>query len=230
MKKMRKVITLGAMMFGLFLCSAMAQHKPIKVRNVKGNPFKVVVGTPKPIAKRDMIYGHEYADLGLSVKWATSNIDANNAGGYYGRIVAWGEINEKNSYTPSTSVHYERSRGSISGDSNNDLARRVWGGKWRIPTVQEMRELREKCTWTWSRESGRNGYVVRSKINGNYIFLPAVGVNYNNGIKEMNVSGFYWTATPYNNTSSYRLQFSKGSINVNWGSRYEGYYIRAVCD
>ena len=55
-------------------------------------------------------------------------------------------------------------------------------------------------------------------------------MNYNNGIKEMNVSGFYWTATPYNNTSSYRLQFSKGSINVNWDPRYEGYYIRAVCD
>ena len=32
----------------------------------------------------------------------------------------------------------------------------------------------------------------------------------------------------FKHVSAYRLQFSKEAINVNWGSRHEGYYIRAV--
>ena len=45
--------------------------------------------------------GHEYVDLGLSVKWATCNVGATRPeeyGGYY----AWGETEEKDNYDWST--------------------------------------------------------------------------------------------------------------------------------
>ena len=179
--------------------------------------------------KRSMVGGQESADLGLSVLWATSNIDANNAGGYYGLIVAWGEVNGKSSYTQSNSEHYGRPRSDISGYVDKDAAARRWGNGWRLPTEKEMKELREKCVWTWSRESGRDGYLVVSKINGNYIFLPAVGINRSNSITEMNKRGYYWTSTPAgNHNSAYRLSFDEKGINILEGSRFEGCYIRAV--
>ena len=42
--------------------------------------------------------GHDYVDLGLSVKWATMNLGAakiSDPGGYY----AWGETGKKDDYT-----------------------------------------------------------------------------------------------------------------------------------
>ena len=183
----------------------------------------------KIVPKREMTGGQQGADLGLSVLWATSNIDANNAGGYYGRIVAWGELNEKGSYTQSNSEHYGIPRNDISGNVNQDAAARRWGNGWRLPTEKEMKELREKCIWTWSHESGRDGYLVVSKINGNYIFLPAVGINRSNSISEMNKRGYYWTSTPAgNHNSAYRLSFDEKGINILEGSRFEGCYVRAV--
>ena len=183
----------------------------------------------KVIAKRQIVDGRECADLGLSVYWATSNIDAANARGYYGRVVAWGELNEKANYTPGTSANYGKARNDIKGNIDYDAATYCWKNGWRMPSFQEVIELRQHCYWMWSEESGRNGYRIVSKINGNYIFLPAVGINRNNGLEEMNVSGYYWTSTPCDNhNSAYRLSFNHKAINLLHGSRYEGCYIRPV--
>lgn len=46
----------------------------------------------------------------------------------------------------------------------------------RLPSESEMRELIEKCNWEWVNKDGVNGYVVRSRVNGNEIFLPAAGL------------------------------------------------------
>lgn len=127
-------------------------------------------------------------DLGLSVKWATCNVGANSSeeyGGYY----AWGEIEEKNDYSIETykwangSYFYTKyctdsSRGIVDGKTTlgleDDVAHTKWGGEWRIPTYQEMYELFEKCTWTWTSLNGVNGCIVTGP-SGNSIFLPAAG-------------------------------------------------------
>ena len=173
----------------LFLCGILAfftmtatyaqdpfkDNKDITLTRSTSNPKSADI---KIVPKRGMTGGQEGADLGLSVLWATSNIDANNAGGYYGRIVAWGELNEKSSYTKANSEHYDR---------------------------------------------------PRSDISGNYIFLPAVGINRSDSITEMNKRGYYWTSTPAgSHTSAYHLSFDENGINILEGSRFEGCYIRAV--
>ena len=45
--------------------------------------------------------GHEYVDLGLSVKWATCNVGASSPE-EYGDYFAWGEVEPKSSYGWST--------------------------------------------------------------------------------------------------------------------------------
>ena len=75
--------------------------------------------------------------LGLSVKWADRNIDAANSY-MFGNLLPWGDpiginLGEKNYLKPDTPT-------DISG-TKLDIARREWKGKWRLPTLDEMKEL-----------------------------------------------------------------------------------------
>ena len=82
------------------LCAVSQSRTPRKLRP-KPKPAASVNPTSKPQvaeATSVSIAGHEYVDLGLSVKWATCNVGATSPsdyGGYY----AWGETSTKTSYT-----------------------------------------------------------------------------------------------------------------------------------
>ena len=127
--------------------------------------------------------GHGYVDLGLSVKWATCNVGATSPEDY-GDYFAWGETETKSEYTEENSATYGlsisqlESQGYIDGAGNlnpqYDAAAANWGGDWRMPTVAEMWELINNCTWTWTTQNGVSGYNVEGP-NGNSIFLPAAG-------------------------------------------------------
>ena len=127
--------------------------------------------------------GHEYIDLGLSVKWATMNVGASKAEDY-GGYFAWGETEPKATYDGSTykwcigststltKYNTDSSFGTVDNktqlDLSDDAARANWRGAWRMPTDAEWTELCEQCTWTWTTQNGVNGYKVKSK-NGNFI-------------------------------------------------------------
>ena len=130
-------------------------------------------------------------DLGLSVKWATCNVGA-TLPEEYGNYYAWGETEPKENYFGSnykfcnytkykTNSHPWLPYNVDSFDNKtqleraDDAASANWGGKWRMPTDAEWAELIENCAWTWTTRNGVNGYEVKSKINGNSIFLPAAG-------------------------------------------------------
>lgn len=53
--------------------------------------------------------GHQYVDLGLSVKWATCNIGSNTIEGW-GDYFAWGELQTKHDYSKDTYKGYQYSR------------------------------------------------------------------------------------------------------------------------
>ena len=59
-------------------------------------------------------------------------------------------------------------------DSEDDAASVNMGGSWRTPTVEEWKELYNGCTWTYGHYNMVAGYIGKSKITGNRIFLPAV--------------------------------------------------------
>ena len=52
----------------------------------------------------DSINGHDWVDMGLSVKWATCNVGASSPE-EYGSYIAWGETGEKESYDWDTYAH-----------------------------------------------------------------------------------------------------------------------------
>ena len=137
--------------------------------------------------------GHEYVDLGLSVKWATCNVGANKPEDY-GYYFAWGETSTKWTYSESNSKTYGKQMYDIKGKSKYDAARANWGGTWRLPTKAEMQELIDKCNWKWMTHNGVKGYKVTGP-NGNSIFLPAAGYSYGSSLSYAAIYGGYWSST-----------------------------------
>lgn len=176
-------------------------------------------------------------DLGLSVKWACCNIGATKPeeyGGYY----AWGETEEKSNYTGDT-YKWGYTDGTITGwnvtkycvhescgnvdnktvlEPADDVAHVKWGGSWRMPTLDEIRELVNRCSWEWTSLNGVDGYRVTGP-NGNSIFLPAAGYRYCTEFDNRGTTGRYWSSSLGGNYSYY--YYSKSAYGLHF---YDDYY------
>lgn len=175
------------------------------------------------------IQGHDYVDLGLSVKWATCNIGATCIEGY-GDYYAWGETTTKSSYTEDNSKTYGKSMSDIGGNSSYDAATANWGSQWRLPTNDEFQELIDNCNWTWTTCNGVYGEKIVSKKNGNAIFLPAVGCCYTDSAIGRGACGYYWSSTPNGTDNASSLYFGSGGILTNWHDRCFGRSVRPVAE
>ena len=183
--------------------------------------------------------GYTYVDLGLpsGLLWATCNVGATTPE-EYGDYYAWGETTTKTEYTedncpPTYGLSYSelQSQGYIDGEGNltaqHDAARANWGGTWRMPTYAELNELSTNCTWTWTTQNGVNGYKVTSKVNSNYIFLPAAGYRYGSLLDGAGSYGHYWSSTPDESLSN--LAYSLTLLSFNRGmDSYDRSYGQSV--
>ena len=192
-------------------------------------------------AEKNLNAGHEYVDLGLSVKWATCNVGATTPEDY-GDYFAWGEVTTKNSYDWSKYKYCEGSDAILTKyctessygkdgfvdnkimlDPTDDAAIVNWGGEWRMPTKAEQDELRDKCTWTWiTTENGVSGYRVTSNVLGytdRSIFLPAAGSKSGSTCENLGTFGYYWS----NLLGSYDEQdyIVRSATSISFSSSYK---------
>ena len=202
--------------------------------------------TPDPVVPEEPEQPEEeklYVDLGLSsgVKWGIYNVGAfavEASGSYY----AWGETTSKITYTwenyqwcngtETSLTKYNSDDNKKQLELDDDAAHAMLGGKWRIPTRAEWEELRSSCTWTWTEVEGVKGYKVQSKVNENYIFLPAVG-NYKDGDwLGYNEFGFYNSSTLYPTDTRHVISYQITPLvhNVTSLHRRRGLPIRPVMD
>ena len=187
-------------------------------------------------------------DLGLpsGIKWASHNVGATKPeeyGGYY----AWGETEEKEEYSWST---YKWCNGSgttmtkyctdsyfgtvdnkTTLDPEDDVAHVKWGGSWRMPTLDEQKELLNNCIWTWATFNGVDGYNVTGP-NGNSIFLPGAGYRYGTSLYSSGSNGYYWSSSLYDGNSNRAcyLVFYGSNYDWNYNVRCQGYSVRPVCE
>ena len=189
--------------------------------------------------------GVEAVDLGLSVKWANMNVGATKDTGF-GTYFAWGETKPKKYYSWGTYsgsrgdtqflIKYNGKDGKHQLDPSDDAAQANWGGKWRMPTVEEFDELvnPKNCKWEWTTKDGINGYKVTGKKTGKSIFLPITGFRFYEGVQFRSIKGIYWTSTLYTGSPSkaWCLEFDFSEVNVDFGklssNRFSGRCIRAV--
>ena len=113
----------------------------------------------------------------------------------------------------------------------DDIATRMLGKGWRIPTREDLDELREKCSWVWTARGSVNGYVVTG-ANGNSIFLPAAGYRYLQGFLGGNARGYYATSSLNADgpTYAFDLYFGANTVLRNSIPRSYGLTIRAVAE
>ena len=200
--------------------------------------------------------GHEWVDLGLSVKWATCNVGAVNPYDY-GSYFAWGETSTKSRYSYDNYKFYEggildyritkyhtKNRGTGSTHSGvednlvvlekkDDAASVNWGGNWRMPTKEEFQELIDNCSWSVKSIGGKRGYLVTSKRNGNSIFFPSAGQMIGDSFIARGDDGMYWSSTVLSSMPEWAWFLG---TTPDWGSyildyhkgREDGYSVRPV--
>ena len=186
-------------------------------------------------------------DLGLpsGTLWANRNVGADYPEDY-GDYFAWGETATKSTYswnnykwcngTSDSQTKYctKDSYGTVDDlttlESEDDAATANWGKQWRMPTYEEMNELRTECTWTWTTQNSVNGYKVTGP-NGNSIFLPAAGYRNGSDLYSVGSSGYYWLRSlnqSYPSSAYYLYFYSEFYGTRNDGYRSYGHPVRAV--
>jgi hypothetical protein len=153
--------------------------------------------------------GFGYIDLGLpsGLKWAVCNVGATKPE-EYGNYYAWGETFTKSSYTSLNYNYFFNPPTTLPGDA----AAVNMGGEWRMPTYDELNELKTECIWKYTRDygAGNEGIIVVGK-NGNHIFLPVAGYR--------NSSDYY----DYHGAGSYGCYWSS---SLNAGESLKAYYLK----
>lgn len=201
--------------------------------------------------------GHKYVDLGLPSRtlWATCNIGAKSPE-EFGDYFAWGETEPKEVYEWSTYKWYKRDydfnedRGvtkycdrvesgyhrfvdrKIQLDPEDDAAYANWGPNWRMPTMEQMMELINSCTWQWTQRNGVNGQLVTGP-NGNTLFLPAAGYHVHDEFHQAGSEGDYWSRTlePSESLHAFSIFVDTCGLNYEPGidmRRCSGLTVRAV--
>ena len=206
--------------------------------------------TPSPVEYVDL-------GLPSGLKWAKCNLGASKpseSGDFY----SWGEIAPKTwfqwetykwmqagqsdekhitKYTIAdgeTEAIWYDSSGAFIGDNKtvlvaaDDAATANLGSPWRMPTVDEIQELRDKCTWTWTTQDGVNGCQVDGP-NGNAIFLPATGYIADIFLVYKGDSGYYWSSSlsPLSH-DAWLFNFSSVNHAVAHEHRRCGVFVRPV--
>ena len=194
--------------------------------------------------------GHDWVDLGLpsGTRWATCNVGASTPTAY-GNYYAWGETTTKTTYNWSTYIYCNGSNRTLTKycsnssygnneftdnlttlEASDDAATANWGTGWRMPTYDELNELKNNCTVTWTTQNGVNGRLFTGP-NGNSIFLPAAGYRNDSVLYNAGSSGYYWSSSLYTGGPYLARDLSFGSDGYDMGDcgRHCGQSVRPVC-
>lgn len=168
-------------------------------------------------------------DLGLpsGTKWADRNVEAASPEAYGGlyRYGNKGKMGGQGCPTEENIIN-----------TKYDVAKNKMGGKWHLPSLEQLMELRDCCSFDFEEVKGIPGYRVTGP-NGNSIFLPLTGMMYNYGRSQKNQFGVYpcgeragfemftygdiYALHLWHPSFSYDISISKSGVG-------EGFPVRAV--
>jgi hypothetical protein len=197
----------------------------------------------------------DWVDLGLpsGTLWATRNVGA-SAPEDYGDYFSWGETEPKDYYDWSTykwlqeyqdaygycysgytkycTYSYYGYNGFVDNktelDPSDDAACAHYPGG-RMPSLEQIQELIDNCTWQWTQRNGVNGQLGTGP-NGNTIFLPAAGGRFDEPHSYLGSRDYYWSRTLNSGhpCRAYDLSFDPGDVYLANYDRPYGFPVRAV--
>ena len=183
--------------------------------------------------------GFDYVDLGLpsGTMWATCNIGADKPEDQ-GLLFQFGHVDgyryrDKNSqfrtnaqnledgstseYIPITSSGKTYKVNDIL-DLADDAAHVNMGGKWRMPTKDELKELFNNTTHKVETINRVKGMLFTSKINNKRLFVPFAGYWYNGSFAAAGSSADVWSSQvhpSYVNSAYILYCYSSGNAGIN---------------
>ncbi len=230
------IIYFFALVISFFACQVLPAQEvwKMEVKNTDGTTTSIPVTEIESVtfAKKTIppAAPGEAIDLGLNVKWASCNIGASKPEDY-GDYYAWGETEVKTDYSESTYKYYQNGSYILIGDNISgtqyDVAHVKWGGKWRMPSEEDIGDLYEKCTWEWTTLNEVNGYIVTGP-NGNSIFLPAAGTCYEESFGYVGEMGFYWLGNVDDFALPGEVPERKSGYVIGFDSEKRYYYSNIV--
>ena len=199
--------------------------------------FRSVVATVICLAGTISTFAQEEVGVNINgIIWATRNVDApgtfaknsTDAGMFYqwNRLIGWSATHPMVNSNGGTSWDNSIPKGTKWESANCPCP-----NGWRVPTAQELHDLREPSIWT--TQSGVNGRLFGTAPN--QIFLPATGWIDGLGLYNVNTHGYYWSNMRYGYYSgnleeeaAHTFTFSSGNVGVYWGWMPSGFTIRCV--
>ena len=203
----------------------------------------------------EQVKQYEYIDLGLpsGLKWAKCNVGAKTETDH-GYHFMWG------STTPNTAYECTWVNTPFNGGASNydeeyfnsvkdvvcpngvlakeyDTAAQIMGGKWRMPTEAEIKELFDNTDNEWITNyngSGVNGRKFISKTDeSKYIFIPTAGYCSSGSVTDVGSSGTVWSSSLHTSgpVNAWYLYFYSGNCYMYYGfNRCIGQSVRGVMD
>jgi hypothetical protein len=200
---------------------------------------------PKEVVEDNPKYeNREYVDLGLpsGTLWAACNVGANKPE-EYGDYFAWGETQSKDIFSSMWENHKWCQEGHITKyhhtvdnkaelDAEDDAASVNWSSSWRMPSIDQIKELlnSDYTTYELTTQNDVYGLKITSKKNGKTLFLPACGYRTNEMLAGLGSGGAYWSrsldADPGQNAWAFVMEFPNPDMKD--GKPLKDYYRRAL--
>ena len=118
-------------------------------------------------------------DMGLSVNWSDRNLGADSPIGV-GNLYCWADIIPAGRTSDMYTKNSPLDKSEIS-DTEYDVVKATWGGRWRLPTRAEARELIDNCKWELVTLEGKQLFKVTPNneyLRDYYIYIPPCELEY----------------------------------------------------
>ena len=113
----------------------------------------------------------------------------------------------------------------------DDAAHVNMGGDWCMPTPDQIEELINNTTNTWTTQDGANGRLFTSKTDtSKSIFIPAAGYAWDDSVYYSGDGGCFWSSMLNTGHASHGKSFMFGSDSayLDYNGRSKGYSIRGI--
>ena len=196
--------------------------------------------------------GFEYVDLGLpsGTMWATCNVGAIKPEDS-GLLFQWGRTDgymygDKNNqfkthnqnkqdtgndFIPKTTSGKLYKKNEIL-DLDDDAAHVNMGGKWRIPTEEQLEELYNNTTHKVETINGVKGMMLTSNINGCQLFISFAGYwnNHNDSFNYIRYVANIWSSQVYKDNKGIYVLYcsSSGLAYIGLNYRSAAFLVRGV--
>ena len=193
--------------------------------------------------------GFEYVDLGLpsGTMWATCNVGASKPEDegllfQFGRVDGYKYADTNNKFRTLDQNEQDTGDKDIPQTASNkvynvkdileledDAAHVNMGGKCRMSSNDELKELYNNATYNVETINGTNGMMFTSKKNGKQIFIPFAGFWYNESFNGLGSSVNLWSSQVQSvrDNFAYNLCCNSGG-DVYYNFRSNAFSVRGV--